>query len=183
MARVLTTATENLGTGGFFPPIPTGSKLEATIFDIVEGVTGPNSKKPGTPQFNYTAKITQDFEYEAINPATGAVGRYNAAGREIRFNYVPLDATANNAWNLYAFGEAVGWKIEEGTDANGKPTKSIEVPDNLNDVLGTKVTIQVGVSSYEKDGETFVNNRVSRITKAGKSAAAPATQAASWDSL
>lgn len=145
MARVIKVGTEAFGNGSF-EPIPVGTKLRVAVFDIKEGETGPNSKKPGSPQFEYTAKVVEDGPYK---------------GRELRYNYVPLDPEASNAWVLVAFAEAVGWKTskEEG----------VEVPDDLSDVLGTEFLARIGQRTSQKidpeTGKPYINNTIQGTQK------------------
>lgn len=144
MGRVISVGNEAF-QGGNFTPIPTGTKLRMSVFDIQETV----GKSSGKPQFVFTAKVTEDGEYK---------------GREIRYNYITLDGAAKNAWALVAFAEAVGWP----TDKN----KGVEVPDNLNDVLGTEFVGKVGISTDQNDPEKKYN-RVTGYSKIGKGGATP----------
>lgn len=139
-----------------FHPIPVGSKVKVSVFDIKEGVTGPNSKSPGMKQFVYTAKITEDFEFPWSDDQ-GNSGTQNAKGREIRFNYIPLDPNAGNAWALVAFAEAVGWAASK--------EQGVDVPDDLTDVLGTEFIATIRQSKGQ-DGKTY--NQIGSTAKIGK---------------
>jgi len=173
--RTIAVNKEAFGNGTFLP-IPVGSKVKVSVFEIKEGVTGPNSKKPGTPQFEFTAKVTDDFEFTGVDPDTGAVLTQNARGREIRYNYIPLDENAGNAWALVAFAEAVGWEVSKET--------GVAVPVDLTEVLGTEFIAKIGQNKGQ-DGKTY--NRVTgyqHLSKAPKGGSTPATPAAkSWDEL
>lgn len=166
MARVI--AVDEKALSGDFEPIPDGTRLEVSVFEIKEGVTGPNSKKPGSPQAEFTVKVTEEGPYK---------------GREIRYNYLPLYAGAGNAWFLTAFAEAVGWNIN-------RETKEVTVPDDLSEVLGTKFIALIGTSESNKineaTGKPYVNNRVKGARKikgtGGITGGAPAAEAA-WNSL
>lgn len=153
--------------GNNFDPIPDGTRLKVSVFDIKEGVTGANSKKPGSPQAEFTVKVTEDGPYK---------------GREIRYNYLPLYAGAGNAWFLTAFAEAVGWNID-------KESKSVEVPDDLNEVLGTEFIAVIGTQDSQKinaeTGKPYVNNRVrsARKIKAGGGGITEKAEAPGWESL
>lgn len=153
-------------SGGDFEPIPDGTRLRVSVFDIKEGVTGPNSKNPGKPQAEFTVKVTEDGPYK---------------GREIRYNYLPLFAGAGNAWFLTAFAEAVGWNIN-------KDDKTVDVPDDLTDVLGTEFIARVGTQESNKinpnTNKPYVNNRVTgaRKIKQGGGITEPAEKPG-WDSL
>jgi hypothetical protein len=147
VGRVISVGNEAF-QGGTFTPIPTGTKLRMSVFDIQETV----GKTSGKPQFVFTAKVTEEGEYK---------------GREIRYNYITLDGTAKNAWALVAFAEAVGWPTD--------PKKGVEVPDSLNDVLGTEFIGKVGISTDQNDPEKKYN-RVTGYTKVGGAAAKKATQ-------
>lgn len=167
MARVIQVDEKALA-GGDFEPIPDGTRLKVSVFDIKEGVTGPNSKKPGSAQAEFTVKVTEDGPYK---------------GREIRYNYLPLYAGAGNAWFLTAFAEAVGWDID-------RETKSVSVPDDLTDVLGTEFIARIGVSTSQKinpeTNKPYINNRVSgaRKIKGKGGITEPSTEAKpSWGSL
>ncbi len=154
------------GTGDY-QPIPEGTKLKVSIFEIKEGVTGPNSKNPGKPQFEYTAKVTEDGEFK---------------GRELRYNYVPLFAGATNGWVLTAFAEAVGWKID-------KDTKTVEVPDDLTEVLGTEVIAKIGQRESQKinpnTNKPYINNTVTGVRKirSGGGGITEPSEKKGWDSL
>ena len=83
-------------------------------------------------------------------------------GRELRYNYVPLFAGASNGWVLTAFAEAVGWKID-------KDTKTVEVPDDLTEVLGTEVIAKIGQRESQKinpnTNKPYINNTVTGVRK------------------
>lgn len=138
MARVIAVGQAAVEQSGEFEPIPAGTKLKVSIFEVTEGVSGPNSKNPGSAQFNYTAKVQEEGKYK---------------GREIRYNYVPLDPTVKHAWNLAQFAKAVGWPISE----NGE----ITVPDDLTDVLGTEVIAKISQDKPDDQGRVF--NKVDRV--------------------
>lgn len=156
MVRNIAVNPEAFQGQGNFAPIPAGTKLQATIFAIKEGVAGPNSKNPGKPQAEYTVKIVEDFEFQATDE-DGKTRTVNARGREIRYNYFPLDGTVAHAWQLTAFADAVGWPSSQ--------ERGVEVPDNLTDVLGTQVTVQVG-QRVDQNDPAKVYNTVSRVAKA-----------------
>lgn len=139
MARVIAVGQAAFEGQGDFTPIPAGTKLKVSVYDVKEGVAGPNSKNPGSPQFEWTAKVTEDGQFK---------------GREIRYNYVPLDPNVGHAWNLSAFAKAVGWKTDSGKG-------TVEVPDDLSDVLGTEVIAKV--SQTPKDDQDRIFNRVDRV--------------------
>lgn len=159
MARVIKVGEDAFGSD--FTPIPVGSKLKVSVFDIKEGVTGPNSQNPGSPQFVFTAKVTEEGEF---------------AGREIRYNYISLDPKAKGAWALVAFAESVGWPTSK---ENG-----VELPDDLTEVLGTEFIAKIGQTTGQ-DGNTY--NRVTGyapLRKGGVPATPPAEKAAkSWTEL
>jgi len=165
--RVIAVGDDSFGNGEF-APIPAGTKLRVSVFDIEEGVTGPNSKNPGSPQFVYTAKVTQDFSW--VDPEKG---KQNAKGREIRYNNVPLASGVGNEWVLTSFAQAVGWKAEKG--------KGISVPENLKEVLGTEFTATIGHSTGN-DGKVY--NRITRTAPASKDGGGTETPTVkSWDQL
>ncbi len=169
MVRNIAVNPEAFQGQGEYAPIPPGSKVRAVIFSIKEGVSGPNSKNPGKPQAEYSVKVSEDFKF------TTEDGReINARGREIKYNYFPLDGTVAHAWQLTAFADAVGWKAD--------PTRGVEVPDNLQDVLGTEVLVQVQVD-VDRNDPTKKYNKVSRIAKV-KGASTPAqAEQKSWNQL
>lgn len=138
MARIIAVGQAAVEQSGEFQPIPAGTKLKVSVYDVKEGVSGPNSKNPGSPQFEWTAKVTEEGPYR---------------GREVRYNYVPLDPNVGHAWNLAMFAKAVGWPIDD--------QGNIEVPDNLNDVLGTEVVAKIGQQRPDDQGRIF--NRVDRV--------------------
>lgn len=143
MARTVTVNKDEIKSD--FELIPAKTRLKATIYEIDEKVTGPSSKNPGSEYFNYTAKITDD-QY---------------TGREIKYNYVPLEPGAGAMRGLADFSRAVGWPVE----GSGSEVR-FELPDDLSEVLGTEVMITVSVQKSNKldeNGEPYLNNRVSRI--------------------
>lgn len=142
MARIIAVGEAAFENSGSFEAIPAGTRLKVSIYDVKEGVSGPNSKNPGSPQFEWTAKVTEEGKFK---------------GREIRYNYVPLDPNVGHAWNLYAFAEAVDWPITEG--ANGK--RNIELPDDLRALLGTEVLAKIGTRTPDGQGRVF--NSVDRV--------------------
>lgn len=148
MARVINVGAEAVKGNGEFKLIPTGTKIKGTVYEIEETVTGPNSKHPGQPQFMWTFKVTEDGEFK---------------GREIRYNYVPLHNMGKDGFKLATFADAVGWAVDEETGA-------IEVPDNLNEVLGAEIVARVGQQTSNKvnetTGEKYVNNTVNGVIKA-----------------
>lgn len=164
MARVVNVGAEATQRGEF-KLIPTGTKLKVAVYEIEETVTGPNSKIPGLPQFMYTAKVTEEGEFK---------------GRELRYNYVPLHGEGKDGWKLATFAEAVGWPV--GEDG------AIEVPDNLNDVLGTEFIARIGQSKSNKineaTGEPYVNNNVNGTLSLkgykGKPASTPEAKPDPW---
>lgn len=158
------------GTGEY-AVIPNGSKVRATIFEIERGQAGPNSKNPGMPQAVYTVKVSEDFEFTHTNE-DGSTKQVNAKGREIKYNYIPLDGSVKHGWQLVAFAEAVGWETD--------PTRGVNVPENLMEVLGTEVTVQLEVTPDQKDPKKKYN-KVRRISKAGPAAKAAAKPA--WNEL
>lgn len=139
MARIIAVGQAALGDGDF-KPIPAGTRIKVSVYDVKEGVAGPNSKNPGSPQFEWTAKVTEEGEFK---------------GREIRYNYVPLDPNVGHAWNLAAFAKAVGWPVDE--DGN------IEVPDDLRDLLGTELLAKVGQTDPNRDEQKRIFNRIDRV--------------------
>lgn len=158
MARVIKVNEEAFGND--FEPIPVGAKLKVAVFDIKEGVTGPNSKNPGSPQFEYTAKVVEDGPYK---------------GRELRYNYVPLDPNSGNAWVLVAFAEAVGWPTSK--------EDGVSVPDDLSDVLGTEFVARIGQSASQKTnpetGKPYINNTIrgtQKLAKGGTTPKAPGSE-------
>lgn len=146
MVRSIGVDDKALEGSGDFTPIPEGTKVRVSIFDIEE-TTVKRGDNAGKPQFVYTAKVVEDGEFK---------------GREIRYNYVPLFAGAKNGWTLTAFAEAVGWKVD-------KETKTVEVPDNLKEVLGTEVIAKIGTTESDKvnpdTGKPYINNRVTGVRK------------------
>lgn len=176
MVRNIAVNPEAFEGQGEYAPIPNGSKVQATIFAIKEGVAGPNSKNPGKPQAEYTVKVVEDFVFTHTNE-DGTTKEVNARGREIKYNYFPLDGTVAHAWQLTAFADAVGWKSD--------PTRGVEVPDDLNEVLGTQVTIQVEAQPDRND-PSKVYNRVRRISKAkagGGGGATKPAESGGWGSI
>lgn len=167
MVRSIRVGGDAVGNSDF-TPIPVGTKLKVAVFDIEETVTGPNSAKPGSPQFVFTAKVTEDGEYK---------------GREIRYNYITLDPSANGAWALAAFSDAVGWPVVKDGDE-----WDIQIPDNLSDVLGTEFIAKIGQTNSQKvdpnTGKPYVNNRVTGYAKI-KAGGAPSKPTAeqTWDAV
>ncbi len=150
---------------GDWEPIPVGTKLKSTVFDIKESVTGPNAKNPGAPQFMFTAKVTEDGPYK---------------GREVAYNYIPLDPEAGNAWALTAFAEAVGWPSEKGV--------GVTVPDDLTEVLGTEFVAKFGQQASQKineaTGKPYINNRVTGYQHISKAVSKPvAGEKVGWENL
>lgn len=159
MARIIGVGDEAF-SGGEFAPIPAGTKLRVSVFDVKETVTGENSKTPGQPQFVFTAKVQDEFEW--VDPERGP---QRAKGREIRYNYIPLFKGAGNAWALVSFAEAVGWKTDSKTG-------NVEVPDNLSDVLGVEFIAKIGAQAGQ-DGKVY--NRVTGYAKLGGKTSGSAT--------
>lgn len=154
------------GTGDF-QPIPNGAKLRVSVFEIEETVINKEGENKGKPQFVYTVKVTEDGEFK---------------GREVKYNYVPLFAGAKNGWVLTAFAEAVGWKVD-------KDTKTVEVPDNLTDVLGTEFIAKFSQRESTKlnpaTNKPYINNQVSgtRKIRAGGGGITEPAEPKGWDSL
>jgi Protein of unknown function (DUF669). len=156
MSRVINVGQEAY-KGGDYTPIPTGTQLIATVYAIEEVPvkSGPNQ---GKPQLDVTFKVQG--------------GQYN--GREIRYQKIPLyDGPA--AWKLVTFADAVGWDT--------KP--AVQLPDNLQSVLGTSLMIKV--REDEPNAKKQVFNSVTGYAKANGSAATAAaaspTATPSWGSL
>lgn len=154
------------GTGDF-QPIPEGAKLRVSLYDIEETVVanGPNK---GKEQAMYTVKVVEDGEFK---------------GREVKYNYVPLFSGATNGWVLTSFAEAVGWKVD-------KDTKTVELPDNLKDALGTEFIAKFGQTESQKvnpnTGKPYINNRVTgtrKIKSGGGAITEPAAEKPAWDKL
>ena len=145
MARVVTVNAKEIG--GDYEPIPAGTRLKGIIYEVEEGKYGPTAKNAGKSKMTYTVKVTDD-EY---------------TGREIRYNQIPLEYIPQGMWNLTNFAKAVGWPAEK--DESGEI--SVQIPDNLEDVLGTEVLITVKVEPSTKiNPETqkpYNNNKVSKI--------------------
>ena len=144
MARTIVVDEKALEQGDF-SPIPDNTKLRVSIFDIEE-TTVKSGDNAGKPQAMYTVKVVEDGPYK---------------GREVQYNYVPL-FSGRNAWVLTAFAEAVGWKVD-------RESKSVEVPDNLKEVLGTEVIASFRTEPSQKlnpnTGQPYVNNRVKAVRK------------------
>lgn len=144
MARVIAVDEKALEQGDY-TPIPDNTKLRVVIYDIEEAKvkSGDNA---GKDQAKYTVKVVEDGPYK---------------GREIQYNYVPL-YSGKNAWVLTSFAEAVGWKVD-------KDSKTVEVPDNLKDVLGTEVIASFREEVSEKinpnTNKPYINNRVKAVRK------------------
>lgn len=153
MGRVINVGDDAYSKGGDFKPIPTGTKVQASVFAIeeVSVKSGPNK---GKPQLDVTFKVQG--------------GEYN--GREIRYQKIPLyDGPA--AWKLVTFAEAVGW-----------PSKPVTIPDNLQSVLGTVLTIKVQEDAPNAKNQVF--NSVSGFAKAEDGATVNSdTAAPSWGAL
>lgn len=152
--------------GGEYQPIPEGTKLRVALFDIEETTVKGGDNK-GKPQIMYTVKVTEDGEFK---------------GREVTYNYVPLFAGAKNGWVLTAFAEAVGWKID-------KELKTVEVPDNVKDALGTEFIAKFGQTESQKinpnTNKPYINNRVTgtrKIRAGGGGITEPAVKKG-WDQL
>lgn len=149
-----------------YEPIPTGTKLEVSVFDIskVQVKTGENA---GKDQLDVTVKVTEEGQY---------------FGREIRYNKLPLYA-GKSAWALTAFAEAVGWPTSK--DEQGHTL--IDMPDNLQDVLGTKFIAKIGQTASNKNnpetGEPYINNRLTGYGKLGSGGAKPAAAKPTWGSV
>lgn len=168
--RIIQVGDDAYGNGTF-GPIPVGTKLRVSVFDIEETVTGPNAKNPGSPQFVFTAKVLDDFPFTYVDPDSGEESEQNAKGREIRYNYITLDPKAAGAWALVAFAEAVGWKTEKG--------KGVSVPVNLKEVQGTEFLAKIGQNKGQ-DGKMY--NRVTGYAKVNPGTpVTPVTQ--SWETV
>jgi hypothetical protein len=133
--------------------IPVGTKLKVSVYEIDEGVSGPNSKKPGSKQFVYTAKVTEEGPYK---------------GREIRYNYVSMEG----GWMLASFADAVGWPVDP-------KASTVTIPDHLNEVLGSEFVAKIG---QQTDNNNIVRNRVTGIQKI-KAGGGTQKKEASWDAL
>ncbi len=165
MGRVINVG-EAAYSGSDFAPIPHGSKLRATVFAIEE-VKVKSGENAGKDQLDLTFKIQQDFPYTDENGKS-----YNAKGREIRFQKIPLyDSKA--AWKLVSFAEAVGW-----------PTKpSVELPDNLQSVLGSELIIKINEDAPNAKNQIY--NSVGGYAKADGVTSTVSAEAAapSWGAL
>ena len=153
MGRVINVSDEAY-KGGDFKPIPHGTKVQATVYAIEE-VAVKSGDNAGKPQLDLTFKVQG--------------GEYN--GREIRYQKIPLyDSPA--AWKLVTFAEAVGW-----------PHKPVELPDNLQSVLGTQLTIRVNEDAPNQKNQVFnsVGGYAPADTDGGPTAASNA--APSWSNL
>jgi len=160
MGRVINVGDKAFEGGGDFKPIPHGTKVQATVFAIEE-VAVKSGDNAGKPQLVVTFKVQAPGE------------EYN--GREIRYQNIPL-YDGPGAWKLTTFAEAVGWKAGKGA--------GVELPDNLQSVLGTPLTIKVNEKA--PDAQKRIFNEVGGYAPAGVggSAAPAATSAApSWGGL
>ena len=158
MGRVINVGSEAY-KGGDIKPIPHGTKVQATVYAIEE-VAVKSGDNAGKPQLDVTFKVQAPGE------------SYN--GREIRFQKIPLyDSPA--AWKLVTFAEAVGWKAENG--------KGVTIPDNLQEVLGTQLTIKVNEDAPNQKKQVF--NSVGGYAKADTTGGSvpAATAAPSWGAL
>lgn len=169
MVRSIAVDDKALEGTGDFQPIPEGARLRVVLYDIEE-TTVQHGDNKGKPQAMYTVKVVEDGEFK---------------GREVKYNYVPLFAGASNGWVLTAFAEAMGWNID-------KETKSVEVPDNLRDALGTEFIAKFGQTESTKvnpnTGKPYINNRVTgtrkvRATTGGGGITDPAPTQKSWRDL
>ena len=144
MARVIAVDEKALEQNDF-SPIPDGTKLRVSIF-VIEETKVKSGDNAGKNQAMYTVKVVEDGPYK---------------GREVQYNYVPL-YSGKNAWVLTAFADAVGWKVD-------RESKSVEVPDNLKDVLGTEVIASFREEESQKinpaTNKPYVNNRVKAVRK------------------
>ena len=144
MARTVVVDEKAL-EGGDYTPIPDGTKLRVSIYDIDE-TTVKSGENAGKPQAVYTVKVVEEGPYK---------------GREVQYNYVPL-YSGKSAWVLTAFAEAVGWKVD-------RESKSVEIPDNLKEVLGTEVVAAFRTEESQKvnpeTGKPYLNNRVKAVRK------------------
>jgi Protein of unknown function (DUF669). len=158
MGRVINVGSESF-KGGEIKPIPQGTKVQATVYAIEEVAvkTGDNA---GKPQLDVTFKVQEPGQ------------PYN--GREIRFQKIPLYDN-NAAWKLVTFAEAVGWKAEDG--------KGVSIPDNIQEVLGTQLTIKVNEKTPDAQGRVFneVGGYAKADTTGGSVVASNATP--SWGAL
>jgi hypothetical protein len=168
MVRSIGVDDKALEGNGSFEPIPEGAKLRVALFDIEETTVKKEGPNKGKPQAVYTVKVVEDGEFK---------------GREVRYNYVPLFAGAGNGWVLTSFAEAVGWKVD-------KDNKTVEVPDNLKDALGTEFIAKFGQVESDKvnpeTGKPYINNRVTgtrKIKSGGGGITEPAAEKPAWDKL
>lgn len=155
--------TINVGYDAFegqsFEPIPAGTLLPVIITDIEEVAvkSGPNE---GKPQLRLTV--------------TAFEGKYK--GRKIMYENIPLYAS-KAAWKLVTFASAAGIKTDPETG-------NIELPDSLGELLGTKVTVKVGVREPDNQGRVF--NSVAQYRKyqpASGVTASSESKISSWDQL
>ncbi|TXH08889.1 MAG: hypothetical protein E6R03_17495 [Hyphomicrobiaceae bacterium] len=166
MVRSIAVDDKALEGSGDYQPIPDGTRLRVSLYDIEETVVA-NGENKGKPQAMYTVKVTEDGEFK---------------GREVRYNYVPLYAGAKNGWVLTAFAEAMGWPID-------KESKIVSIPDNLRDALGTQFIAKFGTTESTKvnpeTGKPYVNNRVTgtRRIKGAGGITDPAAQQKAWKDL
>lgn len=160
---IIQVGNEKAFGNGAFEPIPTGTRLKVSVFDI-EQTTVQNGDNKGKPQMVVTFKVTEDGEYK---------------GRELRYNNIPLYGDGKNAFVLVTFAEAVGWKVskEEG----------IDVPDNLNSVLGTELTVKVGQRASTKvnpeTGQPYINNTAGGYAKLKAGDEKPEAAKKTWGSV
>jgi hypothetical protein len=167
MVRSIGVDDKALEGSGSFEPIPDGAKLRVSLFEIEE-TTVKDGVNKGKPQAMYTVKVVEDGPFK---------------GREVKYNYFPLFAGATNGWVLTAFAEAVGWKVD-------KDTKTVEVPDNLSDALGTEFIAKFQQVPSQKvnpeTGKPYINNRVNGVRKIKSGGGGGITEAAekpAWDKL
>jgi hypothetical protein len=110
--------------GGDFTPVPP-SKQNVVISDWDQGVTGENSKNPGSTKLTLEVTI-QDGEYQ---------------GRRI--------------WDVFTFGEKTLWKIKGLLTAIGEDTDRswtvAEILDAAPDWVGKELVVRLAVQPARQD--------------------------------
>jgi hypothetical protein len=130
-------ANDQEDTAGDFKPLPRGQQFVFKLIEVEEGVTGPNSKNPGTPKWTWKLEVDKDYHPELRK------GSWSTR----QFEHVPLQQ--NMDWKMRQLFTGFGYTPGSDTD---------EIIEDVNARI-------VGKIKHERDQNDEISSVVSRYTQ------------------
>lgn len=177
------TDEETSGKASYFPPIPAGW-YDVEIEDISDRVTGPDSKKPGTPGYGFKFRLLDGQETEegkSLDNKRLFTNAWLAAGQLFTIHdiavAVGLHEKGNKEFTVPEKDELIGRELKVRVIVKDKYFKKGVAP------LDTEGNVFAGKAGQEKQKDNEVKGFKSINESVSASSPAPAKKGAKGFSL